>query len=391
MLPRTFAQNATERARDLGPLIDALADEIERLQDFPNALLERIHATGIARILLPRSIGGEEATPWTYVEVIEELSRHDGAVGWNMYVANSHTLIVPYIPHEAAAEIFGDPRSIVASGPPHQFKALAVPGGYRINGGANFCSGSRQADWLAAHCQVVEPDGALRLNRFGRPTVRSLLFRKSHTEPVHNWHTLGMRGTASEGYRVDNLFIPEAFSGTFGEDPSLRQEPGPLYAFTTQGLHAVGVAAVALGLARGLLDAFADLATHKTPRGLKRLADDPVVQGEYARLEARLGAARTWLIDVLKTVWHRADEIRPIALDDRLSVRLAATHAIQTAVEVADAAYRGAGTTAIFVGSAFERRFRDIHTLSQQLQSRTAHFEAVGQAMLNGDPDELFL
>ncbi len=40
-------------------------------------------------------------------------------------------------------------------------------------------------------------------------------------------------------------------------------------------------------------------------------------------------------------------------------------------------------------GTPFERRFRDIHTLSQQIQSRSAHFEAVGQILL-GVPPEVF-
>jgi alkylation response protein AidB-like acyl-CoA dehydrogenase len=90
-------------------------------------------------------------------------------------------------------------------------------------------------------------------------------------------------------------------------------------------------------------------------------------------------------------VWARADDVEPIGLDDRVRVRLGCAHAIQAALDVADAVYRAAGTSAIFPGTPFERRFRDIHTLSQQTQSREAHFEAVGRAMFNGDPDGVFL
>ena len=41
------------------------------------------------------------------------------------------------------------------------------------------------------------------------------------------------------------------------------------------------------------------------------------------------------------------------------------------------------------VGRVFERRFRDIHTLAQQIQSRDAHYETVGQVLL-GNPPEVF-
>jgi len=378
------------RARDLGPEIAAAADEIERSQVIPEPLLTHIHQARLARILLPRSVGGDQFDPWTYLHAIEEISRHDGSVGWNLFVANSAALIAPFIPLETAQAIFADPRAWVAWGPPNQCSAQAVAGGYRVSGAWHFASGSRQATWMGAHCQVTEPDGSLRLNRFGRPTVRTLLFRKEHAEPIRDWNTIGMRGTASEGYRVANLFVPEAFSGT-REDPALRRDTGPLYAFTMQGLYAVGVAGVAFGIARAMLDAFIELAVEKTPRGLQRLADSPVVQADVARQEACLGAARAWLVEILKDVWASADDVAPIDLDARVRVRLGCAHAISSAIEVADTVYKAAGTSAIFPGTPFERRFRDIHTLSQQIQCRDAHFEAVGRVMFNGDPDELFL
>jgi alkylation response protein AidB-like acyl-CoA dehydrogenase len=378
------------RARDLGPEIAAAADEIERTQAIMEPLLTHLHDARLPRILLPRSVGGDECDPWTYLHAIEEISRHDGSVGWNLFVANSAALIAPFLPLESARTIFGDPRAWVAWGPPNQHKAQAVPGGYRVSGEWHFASGSRQATWMGAHCQVVEADGTLRLNRFGRPLVRSLLFPKRHAEPIEDWNTIGMRGTASEGYRVSNLFVAEEFSGT-REDPTLRRDPGPLYAFTMQGLYAVGVAAVAFGIARAMLDEFIGLAAAKTPRGLQRLAESPTVQADVARREAVLGAARAYLVAILKEVWAEADDVVSIDTAARARVRLGCAHAIGSAVEVADYVFKAAGTSAIVRGTTLERRFRDIHTLSQQIQSRDAHFEAVGRVLFNGDPDGLFL
>ena len=50
-----------------------------------------------------------------------------------------------------------------------------------------------------------------------------------------------------------------------------------------------------------------------------------------------------------------------------------------------------AGGTAVFTSNAFERRFRDIHTVSQQLQGRDDHFESVGKFLLGLEPDTTFL
>jgi alkylation response protein AidB-like acyl-CoA dehydrogenase len=264
-----------------------------------------------------------------------------------------------------------------------------VPGGYRISGTWHFASGCRQASWMGAHGHVVEADGSLRLNAAGWPTVRSLLFPLERATLLDTWNTIGLRGTASDSYSVDDIFVPEAFSGT-REDPGLRRVNGPLYAFPMQGLYAVGLASVGLGCARAMLDAFAELAVRKTPRGLMRLADQPAILDGLARAEATLGAARAYLLDTLAEIYAAADDVAALAVPERARVRLGTSHAIKGALEVTDWVYKQAGVDAIFPGTPFERRFRDMHTLSQQIQSRDAHFEAVGRVLV-GEPPEVFL
>jgi alkylation response protein AidB-like acyl-CoA dehydrogenase len=378
------------RARELGPEISAAADEIERTRRIPAGLLERMHDLRLFRMVLPRSAGGDEVEPSVYVAALEEIARHDGSIGWNTFTGNSSALIAPFLDPDVNRTIFGDPRTVVSWGPPNASRAQAVEGGYRLTGTWDFSSGCRQANWLGAHGHVVEADGSLRLNRFGRPTVRTLLFPAEQATLIDTWHTIGLRGTASDSYSVDDLFVPEAFSTT-REDPTLRREKGPLYAFTMQGLYAAGVAAVALGIARAMLSGFVDLASRKVPRGLSRLADSALVQADVARMEARLGSSRAYLHDTLTSIYVQAGEVASIELADRARVRLACTNAIHGAIEVADFAYKAAGVDAIFPGSSpFERRFRDMHTLSQQIQSRGAHFEQVGHILLGGVP-EVFL
>jgi indole-3-acetate monooxygenase len=377
------------RARDLGPEIVAAADEVERTRRIPEALLGRLHDSRLFRMLLPRSAGGDETEPAVYVAAVEELARHDASIAWNVFVANSSALIAAFLEPAANHAVFTDPRSIVAWGPPNASRAQSVDGGYRLTGKWDFASGCRQARWMGAHCHVLEANGALRLNRFGRPTVRTLLFPAQDATLLDTWRTIGLCGTASDSYRVDDLFVPEAFSST-REDPTLRRERGPLYAFTMQGLYAAGVAAVAFGIARAMLSEFVGLASRKAPRGLSRLADNAVVQADVARAEARLASAQAYLIETLTAIYAQAGDLAAIEVADRARVRLACTNAIHGAAEVVDFAYKAAGVDAIFPGSPFERRFRDMHTLSQQIQARGAHFEQVGQVLL-GVPPEVFL
>jgi indole-3-acetate monooxygenase len=379
------------RAVALGERIAAASDEIESTRRIPEPLLTDLHNARLFRLLLPRSVGGEQVEPGTYFDATEAISRYDASVGWNMFVANSSALIAPFLEPETARIIFTNPRTIVAWGPPNACLADAVAGGYRISGRWDFASGCRQANWIGVHAQVREANGALRQNRLGRPTVRTLLMPVKQATLLDTWHTIGMRGTGSDSYSVDRVFVAEAFSAT-REDPALRRELGPLYAFTMQGLYAVGVAAVAIGIARAMLSAFVALAQRKTPRGQSRLADSATIRADVARSEASLGAARAYLLETLADIYARADEIAPIGVEDRGHVRLACANAIHAAIAVADWVYKAAGVDAIFPGAhnPFERRFRDMHTLSQQIQSRASHFEAVGQILL-GDPPEGFL
>jgi alkylation response protein AidB-like acyl-CoA dehydrogenase len=383
--PDGGAADPLGRAQALAEAIAAAAPGIEATRRIPPALVEALHRARLFRMLLPRSAGGDEVHPATYLLAIEEAARHDASVAWNLFVANSTVLIAAYLAPEIACEIFADPRSVLAWGPPNETIAEAVPGGYRVSGRFDFASGCRLATWMGVHCRVREADGSLRQNHLGRPAIRTLIFPADRARLLDTWNPIGLRGTASDSYTVEDVFIPEAFSST-REDPGLRREPGRLYAFTQQGLYAVGVAGVALGTAGAMLDQFMALAMAKTPRGQPLLADDAVVQSEVARATARLGAARAWLAGMLGEMHDAAEVASPLPVAERARLRLGCANAIQAAIEVADFTYKAAGVDAIFPGSPFERRFRDIHTLSQQIQSRAAHFAAVGQVMLGRAP-----
>ncbi len=378
------------RARAFGPVIEAAADEIERRRRLVPEALDALHAGRLARMFVPCSAGGDEIAPAEALAAIEYIAGRDLSAGWNVFVANAAALIAPYLPAESARAIFGDPRALVAWGPPGDAPIAAVPGGYRVNGRWGFASGCRHATWMGAHGRVVEADGEFRRGANGAPLVLTALFPAREAELLDDWNAIGMRGTGSESYRVRDLFVPEEFCG-LREDPHARREPGTLYAFTMQSLYAAGAAAVALGAARAMLDALTALAARKAPRGLARLADRPMTQAAIARAEAGLSAARAWLFAVTSAIYEGArgaGEREPISVPDRARLRLAASHAIHAAVDAAQRVWREAGVDAIVPGGAFERRFRDIHTLSQQIQAREAHYERVGRVLLGDAPPD---
>jgi len=380
------------RARRLAPQIEACADQIEEARRLAPPVLDALFAAGMFRLLLPRSLDGGEVDPATFAAVIEEIAKADASTAWCMCQASGCSMSAAYLPPDVAAEVFGrDPRAVLAWGPGADARAVAVEGGYRVTGTWSFASGCRHATWLGGHCPISEPDGSPRRNGDGKRVERTMLFPASSARIVDVWHVSGLKGTGSDAFTVADLFVPHEYSIS-RDDPAERRQPGPLYCFPTGSLYASGFAGVALGIARRMLDGLVGLAKEKTPRGFKRpLSDNAVIQSQVGYAEAQLQSARLFLLRSLDEIWRAVGRSGVLTLDQRVQIRLASTYAIHQAKAVADMTHHAGGATSIFIESAFDRGFRDIHAVTQQLQGRQAHFETVGQFLLGHEPDTAFL
>ncbi len=378
-----------ERARALGPLLREAADEIEEQRQLPERVVEALVDGGFFRLLLPRSLGGAELHPLTYVQVLEEIAKAEPSVAWSLGQNSGCSMSAPYLDPAAAREVFGPRRGILAWGPelPNAGRGVAVEGGIRVTGRWGFATGSRHATWLGAHVPVFEPDGAPRLNPNGRPLVRTVLFPKSQAEIIDNWQVIGLRGTGSDSYRVEDLFVPHKYTLS-RDNQAERREPGLLYRFTSGMIYAMGFSNVSLGIARGALEAFIELARDKIPRGARNpLRQNNVIQSQVAQCEAKLRSCRAFIHATLAEMWDAAERTGDFTADQHPRLRLSTTWAINQARDVVATVYSAAGATAIFNENPFERRLRDIHAGSQQGQGRPVHFETVGQILLGLPPE----
>jgi indole-3-acetate monooxygenase len=389
--PTPSRQDLLERVEKLAPLLETAAAETEHLRKLPDALQAELVKAGLFRLLLPRAFGGAEVDPVTFVQVIEAVAKRDASAAWCLCQGNGCAMVAAYLRPEIALEIFAkDPAAILAWGP-GPGRAVEVDGGYRVTGNWAFASGGRHATWLGAHTPVHAPDGTPRLTAAGKPLVRTMLFPATAAPFKDIWQVMGLRGTGSDAYAVDDLFVPHDYA-LARDDQAERRDPGLLYCFPAGSLYASGFGGVALGLARSLLDAFIALACEKTARGFKHpLAHNAVIQAKIAKAEAQLGAARLYLMTSLEEIWRAVERTGELTLAQRMQIRLQSTWAIHQAKEVGDVAYHAAGATAIFDSNPFERRFRDLHTVTQQLQGREAHYETVGQFLVGLDADTTWL
>ena len=218
-----------------------------------------------------------------------------------------------------------------------------------------------------------------------------MLVRAEDVEWTDIWNTVGLGGTASDQFALNDFFVRSDHSITRQFDRECR-ESGPLYRMGSGTCYQVGFAGVACGIARGALDCFVDLARNKVARGSKGpLRDNAVVQSNLAQAEVNLRAARAFVLQSMAEIWKDLCAGATISVEQRVTIRMASTNAIAKAREAVDFAWNAAGATAIFENHPLERRFRDIHTVTQQLQGQLRHFETVGAWMMGADADLTFV
>ncbi len=369
-----------QKARDLIPMIAAAADEHDRIRQLTKPVIKALIDGGFFTMLKTRAVGGMELRPSIFAQVTEALAYADGSTGWVVCQSNGCSTTSAYLDAKMANEIFGKPDGIVAWGPPGSpYEAAPVDGGFRITGKWRFMSGSQNATWLGAHLRVA-----------GTKETKTFLYPKSSATFHDIWHTLGLRGTASNEYSVDDLFIPHE-RAIYRDEARDRRSDSPLYRFTSNQLYSVGFGGVALGIARGTMDAFLALPREKTRRGAgKPMVENNVVQSHVAKAEASWRSARYFLHAAADEALATIEEHGAMAMDQRTRLRLASTWAIQSSREIVNTLFHDCGSMSVFEENPFERRLRDIDTVAQQGQGRILHYETVGQVMLGVAPENVF-
>ena len=378
------------RAKAVAPLLAAAAERTENERKIPADVLAAMHEARLFHMLLPVSLGGGAADLVTYNRVIETLAAADASPAWCLAQAAASTHAAGFLDRTIALEVFGAPDALLAWGPPAGLaKAQLADGGYRVTGKWRFASGGANATWMGGHSTVFEADGKPRLDGSGKPVNRTVLFPKAQATMLDTWHVTGLRGTSSNDYTVADLFVREAYS-TWRDSGPDRREDGPLYNLPMLTLYGVGFSGVALGIAQSCLDAFMQLAPAKKSGGgvgaTAVLRDNAVVQAQVARAVGRLRSARAFLHAMLEEIWATSTTVGSFSLTQRAELRVAITSAMEQSRKVVDFTYRAAGTNAIFQGSPFERRFRDLHTALAQGQAHLSNFESAGLALMGVEP-----
>jgi len=364
--------------RKLAPEIADRSDEIDEQRRLPTELVEQLTEAGAFRILVPRQYGGAELDPVTAFRVIEEVSRADGSAGWNVMVCADFAPVFTLFPRETVDELYGSGPNVFARGAlAPKGVAVAVDGGYIVQGRWPLASGSYEHRWAVGNCIVLE-DGQPRIQPNGVPEMRLAIVPADQAEVISTWDAVGMRGTGSDDIVIGEQFVPERRTTDVFAGKSVMDTP--LYRIPPRLLLGPTHIAVAAGIAQGAIDDIATMAKTKHPafNPMLRLATDTVFQHKLGQLDTRLQAVRALVIACAERAWDRAVAGQPLPPEDILRSKTAVTYGHAECCAVTNEAFAIAGSNAVYNSSTLQRRWRDARVAAQHVVGSDDNYRFLG-------------
>ncbi|MEN8721997.1 MAG: acyl-CoA dehydrogenase family protein [Alphaproteobacteria bacterium] len=380
----------TSRAAAFKAEITARADEIEQGRVLPQDLADKLAGAGLYKLLVPKTYNGYEVHPCTFLNVIDEVAQADGSAAWCLNICNTSGLVAAYLPPQHAQEIYGPDTAITGGVFAPMGKATSDGKSYTVNGTWNWGSGTSNCTWIMAGCMIMDDDGKPEKMASGAPLSRMMLLPRSEIDIADTWHVTGLAGTGSNEFSIQNKQVPIDRSVALAIDKPLRD--APLYTFPSFGLLAIGIAAVAVGIAKGAADEFIALAGAKTPQfSAKSLANKSQTQTDFATAMGLIEGGRAFLHDAVAQGYDNAAASGVLSDSDRARIRLAATTATKNAAQAVTLLYTAAGGTSVYLATPLQRRFRDVHVATQHIMVASGTLELTGRVLLGVKTDTAML
>jgi len=367
-----------DAVRGLAPKIAGRAAEIEAARRLPVDLVRDLTAAGCFRMLVPRSHRGAGFDLASAMSVIEELSRADASVAWTTMNLAGGWINLGSLPRATFDALYaGGPDVIIGGVFSPAGTAVPVDGGYRVSGRWAFASGCEDCQWLFGNCMEAHGDG---------PQLRTVLFSPDQIKIEDTWSVSGLCGTGSHHLVADDVFVrADRTCLPFADPPCLEE---PLLRMPMPPIFAFGVASVAIGIAQGALEDILTLCANKVPLlAHTALATNPLFQHQLGAADAKLRAARGLLYADAAAAWGTAVAGAAFTPEHRARMRSAITWAATTAASVVDMAYHAGGGSSIYAANPLQRRFRDVHDITQHFLVKLDTLTTAGAVLAGAEAD----
>ncbi|UUM27305.1 acyl-CoA dehydrogenase family protein [Acinetobacter colistiniresistens] len=319
-------------------------------------MIEKLKQIGVYRALVPKRFGGNEWSPKQFCELIEQLSKADGSVGWVASFGMSPAYLGS-LPEATLEQLYKDSPDIVFAGgifPPQP--AEITDDGVVVSGRWKFSSGCMGADIVGVGISPQKDNEAQ-----GLPRMAVMPANKAQIDMT--WDTVGLKGTGSHDLVVKEVLVAKEWTFVRGEPSKL---PEPFFKYPSLSLATQVLTVVGIGVAAAAIEEFQKLAPGKSSiTGGAEIASRPVTQYEFAQVEAEFKAARVWFYDTMQIVWNEVLAGRNPSAEQISDMRLSCTHVARVCARVTRKIQMLAGMTAIYTHNPFSRFVNDTNVVTQ--------------------------
>jgi len=395
--PKTFSVDPAKllsRAVEVAGNARQYGTRAELDRRLPDEAIELLVESGLVRILRPARLGGYEADPVTYVDVGRELGKGMPALAWIFGVLSIHEWYMAYTDVALQEEVWAkDNDALVVDAIAPVGSATWTGDGFRLSGHWKFASGVEWCSWAALGAMTTLPDATT-------PEPCALFVPRAEFSIVDDWHTIGMRGTASRSVVVDDAFVPQhrilpiARLAAAGRPTGPMQDDGPLYRVPFTPMLATAIFPTILGVAERALEEFSDWASRRVrayePGARQREA--PSTQFALAEATARWYAAHALAHRYASELTHAGEEGHceddPLARARYFAWRVTVA---RMCTEVVEKLFLEAGGNAIFDTHPLQQLWRDCHAGAQHVSlGYSDGITSFGRTLMGMDGHPLF-
>lgn len=386
-----------ERVESLRSVIEEGGNAAQEMRRVPDECIAALVDHGFFRFAIPEQLGGENATICETIEVLEAISAIDGSVGWNVMLGSEiNAMAAGGMDKDLAREVYIDNPGVVmcGGGGPGSTPSFAIPdgkGGFHVTGETTFISGCHNSEWCFMGGPIIEDGEPIKDPATGGPLIRMFFLNRSEWEILDTWDVAGLRGSGSHNVKAEAAHCSEKWANVdlvampaHYDNPAFRV-PVPMRL-------AYNKVAIALGVARGAIDAFIDLANNKVPMlTTSKLMDKPIAQYKVGEMEAKFRAARAFVMETMEAMQDelKAGAEQPGPETTKLG-RLACIYGAQASMQVVDVLHNAGGTSASYMKNPLERKLRDAHGCATHRWVAHPLYEDLGKIFLGHEPEGEF-
>ncbi len=354
------SDDLARRAESLIPVLSARAADTEARRQLPPETMADLHRLGLIKYFQPRCYGGFELEWGTQTKIGRALARGCASTSWIATVVGSHSAYVARMPPKAQEDVWGENQDVLIStgAMGRGISVRRVDGGFVVNGRWSFCSGADHANWALTR---GGPDNEAVSEQL------YFLYPKSEFTVEDDWFVTGMRGTGSKTIVVKELFVPQHRTLRMADlmapnPPGSAVSRSYVASYNFRAFAGTALIGPILGCAEA---AVADY--------VAEIKSDPVRAAdlnEPLRLSeamAEVGAAALLVESVIAQAHTAGSRNEVIPREGRIASLRDRTFAARLCMSAVDRIATAQAAAGIFAETPFQRRYRDLSGLLQQI------------------------